>query len=72
VNLSRARRYRNRWRRYQQRSDFLTMGKELYFMGKAYDGDWLANWAVRREELIRRYPHFRSGQIIPARGWRGR
>lgn len=68
MNLNRMRRYATKWRRYQQRSDFLTYGKERYFYGYEYPGWSLSAWAVRRTELARQG---HQGLTL-ARGWRGR
>lgn len=52
MSWNRRRRYALRWRKYQQRSDFLTFGPDLWFKGKEYDGQWKAHWAVRRHQVI--------------------
>jgi hypothetical protein len=70
VNHNRARRYARRWRRYQQRSDFLTYGRENYFFGKEYDGGWLASWQVYRRALLPKLGSLKD--VTQARGWRGR
>lgn len=54
MSWNRKRRYLQRWERYQRRCDMLSYGKELWFMGRDYDGRWDAMWKLTRHKAILR------------------
>lgn len=54
MSWNRKRRYRRQWEKYQQRCDLLSYGRELWFMGRDYNGRWDASWVMIRRNLINR------------------
>jgi hypothetical protein len=62
-NHNRAKRYAQRWYRYQDRCDVLVYGRNLYFLNKEYDGSWKSQWAVHRHKLVNR-GFFKDGKNV--------
>jgi hypothetical protein len=52
MNRNRLRRYAQKWARYQDRSDALVNGPELWFKGHEYPGMWKSRWRLRRLQMI--------------------